>query len=303
MELIKTVSYLLLALGLYASVYGIEHEHLRNQAKKIASLLSIGIILKTVIMTVGLYFLLGVELGYAWLFSLALAQIDPIGTAKYLEGSNTSARVKSILRTVSSFDDPITVILTVVGIGFIGIENNSFFSQYLVSLLYNIGFAIVLIQLFRYLESKKVWVIHVISVLVILIVVWKQLFLGLAVAALFVRPKHYEQYLPRVVKYAFYLSLVILIPFIRLDTSSIVIGLVLGMLSYSSQILVGLIMTRGMKQSERRSIMFAQFNGITSVILALFLNSELGNDLYNIPLIIISAILVVDGLYYLFNRD
>lgn len=304
MGFIELASFMLLAIGLYASVYGIDHEHLKSQVKKIATLLSVGVLFKTLIMTLGLMTLFDVQLGYAWLFSLAIAQIDPIGTAKYIEGSSASPKVQSILRTVSSFDDPITVILTVVGIGLVGADNSSHINGYAFSLLKNIGFAAFFIPLSRALEPKlSMRTIHLVTIFVLGLVVWQQLFLGIAIAALFVRPKHYEKNLPNVLQIAFILSILILLPLIRLDGESILIGLGLGVLGYFAQVVVGFLLTIGMSSKERRSIMFAQFNGITSVILALFLSTQLGSGLYNIPALIAFAVLTVDLLYILFNKQ
>ncbi len=75
------------------------------------------------------------------ILGIVVAQIDPLSVASILRNPKMSIRVKSILAAWSSFDDPITVLLSLYfSIIFIPsskdhiLNNHLYFSEYIISL-------------------------------------------------------------------------------------------------------------------------------------------------------------------------
>lgn len=115
-ELPYTSAYLfaataLLAIGLYSSTYEISVTDVRHDARTVIAAVTIGVLLKAVLISLVMfaafrhpqYFVLGI----------AVAQIDPLSVAALQAKSRMSRRAKDVLLAWASFDDPVTVVLTV----------------------------------------------------------------------------------------------------------------------------------------------------------------------------------------------
>ncbi|HEY0664362.1 MAG TPA: cation:proton antiporter, partial [Thiobacillaceae bacterium] len=115
-DLPRTPAYLigtaiLLAIGLYGSTYAIDVASARHDRKLILTAVTVGVLVKAA--------LIGSVVALAWqdplflLLGVVVAQIDPLSVAALMADERMSPRAKTILAAWSSFDDPITVILTV----------------------------------------------------------------------------------------------------------------------------------------------------------------------------------------------
>jgi NhaP-type Na+/H+ or K+/H+ antiporter len=100
----------LLAFGLYGSTFGISIAEARRHLRLIVSAVTIGVLLKAIV--IGTVMSLILRSAYGFILGVVVAQIDPLSTAALQKGKRLSKRAKTILAAWSSFDDPVTVILS-----------------------------------------------------------------------------------------------------------------------------------------------------------------------------------------------
>jgi hypothetical protein len=119
--------------------------------------------------------------------------------------------------------------------------------------------------------------------------------LGIAFIGLFLRPEIKK--LPLIISTAFYIA-VLLLGFLLVNGIYWMEGLALGAGAILAQILVGFLLTRDLPANERLYLAFAQQNGITAMILALFFEKDLAGTVG----IVAPAIIFINLGYYFFNR-
>ncbi len=107
----------LLALGLYSSTFGIVIKEARQHLGLILTAITVGVIIKAII--IGGILALVFHDPVFMLFGIVVAQIDPLSTSALMHGSRLSAKAKTILAAWSSFDDPVTVILSLYAPAFL----------------------------------------------------------------------------------------------------------------------------------------------------------------------------------------
>lgn len=100
----------LLAVGLYASTYGIDLKEAKQHFKIILSAVTIGVVLKAAI--IGGSLALIFHDPFFLILGITVAQIDPLSVAGLMKGTRMSPKAKTILASWASFDDPVTVILS-----------------------------------------------------------------------------------------------------------------------------------------------------------------------------------------------
>jgi NhaP-type Na+/H+ or K+/H+ antiporter len=100
----------LLAIGLYSSTYGITLQHARQHVRLILKAITVGVLLKAAIIGGIVALILRNPVGL--IFGIVLAQIDPLATAALMKRGRMSVRAQTILRAWSSFDDPMTVVMS-----------------------------------------------------------------------------------------------------------------------------------------------------------------------------------------------
>ena len=291
-------TYALLAVGLYGSVYSIHLDELQNHRRIVLRAVTVGVLLKTVIIGLGLY--LVTRDAVAFLLGLTVAQIDPLSVANLLQGgtSKLSSRARTILSAWSSFDDPMTVLLSIYALYFFvpHTVTGSLFSSalpFFIGLAQNLLFVLVTYLLYRYLKLYPAAQILLLFICFIVAVTF-QWMLGIAAIGLFLRPKIKQ--LSIVISAAFYIA-VLLLGFLLVNGVYWVQGLALGVGAILAQILVGLLLTRDLPRNERLYLAFAQQNGITAMILALFFERDLPATVG----IVAPAIIIINLGYYLFN--
>ena len=294
-----TFTYTLLAVGLYGSVYGIHAGELKDHTKIVLQAITIGVLLKTIIIGFALYLVTWSPV--AFLLGLTVAQIDPLAVANLLQEETTklSTRAKTILGAWSSFDDPMTVLLSVYALYFFLPQSGSgsllsSVIPFFTGLAQNLLFVLAVYLVHKYLNLNSTATIALLVICFVTAIYFKWM-LGIAVIGLFLRPDIKQ--LPLIISTAFYVA-VLLLGFLLVNGVFWVEGLVLGVGAILAQIIVGLLLTRNLPYNERLYLAFAQQNGITAMILALFFEKDLSGTVG----IVAPAIIFINLGYYLFNR-
>jgi len=294
-----TFTYTLLAIGLYGSVYGIHLEELQNHRKIVLRAVTVGVLLKTIIIGVVLYLVSGSTT--AFLLGLTVAQIDPLSVANLMQGgaSKLSQRAKTILSAWSSFDDPMTVLLSIYALYFFLPHTSTgsllgSITPFLLGLAQNLIFVLVAFLIYKYLRQSQIALMILLTICFIIAVVF-QWMLGIAIIGLFLRPDIKK--LPLIISTSFYIA-VLLLGFLLVNGVYWLEGLTLGAGAILAQIIVGLLLARDLPRNERLYLAFAQQNGITAMILALFFEKDLTSTVG----IVAPAIIIINFGYYVFNR-
>lgn len=300
----------LLAVGLFASVYGISRRELRRNAWVVLVAVTVGVTAKAFIAGGVMAAVYGTA-GYL-LLGVAVAQIDPLSVAASLDDSRMSARAKAVLSAWASFDDPVTVLLvaylaaaTLPGVrargagALAGLGAGSPVTQ--------IGMNAVLVMAAAagwYLIEVRGPGVRTVrgnaaacAVLVALIAaaVSFGLLVGITVCGLFFRPR-LERVISRVVGGAF-CAATFLMGMLLITGLNVAAGIVLGVVVFAAQALVGTAISRGMAGPDRMRLALGQQNGLTAIVLALALQPYLPSAVG----IIAVAILAVNTLHIVAN--
>jgi NhaP-type Na+/H+ or K+/H+ antiporter len=298
-------TYTLLAMGLYGGVYAINLKDLHSHKKVIISVITTGVILKSVIIGGLLYLVTGNILSF--LFGIIVAQIDPISVTYLLQKNKQEKLSKSgetVLRAWSSFDDPMTVLLLLylalpmvsvfLNGGILSLNLESYFYE----LFYNLSFALALFILFQFFKEyfKRYKILEIFLLFLIFAgVVYLKLMLAIAIIALFFRPK-IEKYIDKSIVLAFYLS-TILLGILLINGISLEIGLLLALFTVLSQIISSFILVNHFSKKDKIYLAFGQQNGITSIILSILIEGFYPGTIA----IIAPAIFFINSIYYLLN--
>jgi NhaP-type Na+/H+ or K+/H+ antiporter len=309
----------LLAVGLYASTYGIELKEARQHVKIIVSAVTVGVVLKAAI--IGGSLALIFQDPFFLILGITVAQIDPLSVAGLMKGKRMSAKAKTILASWASFDDPITVVLSlyapllvaqITGIELGSITGNSDTSANLVSYIRELGINLALAGgvlavwlLVRYYAKKAyAWValglagiVYVLLAVSLSLSVVYFMMLGIALIGLFLRPPKIDKFIDHAIKWAL-AAAAVLLGLLLIDGINMWAGLALGVAAYGAQIVVGFLLTIGLPKKDRWHIAFAQQNGITAIILALLFEPIHPGTVA----IVAPAIIVVNGLHALVNK-
>ena len=309
----------LLVIGLYASTYSIDLKEARQHFKIILSAVTIGVVLKAVIIGGSLALLF--QDPYFLILGITVAQIDPLSVAHLLKGSRMTKKAKTILASWASFDDPITVILSLyaplIVMQFTGLEleaitgnqdTTSNITAYLRELGLNLGLAAQAFLLYTvvryYTKEISAWLvagvslaIYVLLALAFSISVLYFMMLGIALIGLFLRPPKVVKLIDHAIMWAF-CAAALLLGMLLVGGVDIWKGIALGVAAYFAQVIVGFLLTRSLPKKDRWHISFAQQNGITAIILALLFEPVHPGTVA----IVAPAILVVNGLHWVMNR-
>ncbi|MBV1855834.1 hypothetical protein [Catellatospora tritici] len=273
------MAYLLLAIGLYGATYGIDLGQARHDKKIIVSAVTVGVVAKALI--------IGGVLALAWrdplflLLGVAVAQIDPLSVAALMGDGRMSPRARTILAAWSSFDDPITVILTVYaaavaaafGLGTASAAaDGSWLADYAVDLVGNVGLAAAAWLVWRHLRPP-LWLRYLLLVGCAVAAMFTGWMLAMALIGLFARPPALQRLMPRITEAAMYAAAVAL-GVLLVGGIDLPAGIALGAVAFAAQALVAWPLTRGMPRADRWHLAAAQQHGITAIILALTLEIQ-----------------------------
>jgi uncharacterized membrane protein len=76
------------------------------------------------------------------------------------------------------------------------------------------------------------------------------------------------------------------------------LGVLLGVAAFVSQILATALVARGLSRDDKLFLAVAQYNGITSVILALVVGAVFGE----VVTIVTAAVVTINSIYYFANK-
>ena len=289
-------TYALLAIGLYGCVFTINLRELNQNRQIVLGAITVGVFLKTVIIGAILYFF--IKDNIAFLLGVAVAQIDPLSVAALLnrETSYLSERAKAILGAWSSFDDPVTVILSLYILSIVLQSSNAWLSFQLfvqssaINLLVASGIYVIH-------QFTKRWAgIQLLLLLISLFIgIYFRLMLAVALTGLFLRPA-ITQLLSKVVDGAFYTAL-LLLGLVLINGISPINGAIMAFAAVVAQIIVSIILTRKLHWRDRLHIALAQQNGITAIILALLFETTYTG----VVAVVAPAILLINLIHFVSN--
>ncbi|WP_106434224.1 cation:proton antiporter [Streptomyces viridochromogenes] len=323
---------LLLAVGLYGSTYGIDLADLRRDLRGVVVAVTLGVLVKAGL--IAGVMVLAFDRPEYLVLGIVVAQIDPLSVAALSEDGHMSQRARSLLTAWASFDDPMTVLLTlyVAGYAYTAAGNAGTPSVvgggargYLIGLALN---ALLLAgALLLWWAGGRVWparrdageagaaggpgtvrepwrlrgpatplaVLLVMAMLVLAALY--TLMLAVAVAGLFLRAKAFTRPLTRAVTSAFLLATALLGLFVAQGVSPAP-GLLLGASAFGAQAVVAMLLmplfVRGLSRRDRFLLGIGQQNGLTAVLLALTLERDFPKTVG----IVAPAVVTVNLLHY-----
>ncbi|WP_407672365.1 cation:proton antiporter domain-containing protein [Parafrankia discariae] len=276
----------LLGVGLYGATSAIPRQA-RRDGRTIVSVVTVGVLLK--ILLIGGSLSLVFYDPVFFVLAAAVAQIDPLSVASLMRDSPMSRRAKSLLMAWSSFDDPITVVVTLLllatlpatvvgesshtgplmgGGGFTAAATGLFLSTLL---------AVAAWRIARFARSRPNPVHDrlVIGAVVVayVLAVARLLMIGLATAGLFLRPRspRWAAGAEQAVQVALLTAAAMLGVLLASAHVDVPAGVALGVAAFLAQIAVSLLLTRHFNPVDRAYLAISQQNGITSIVLALAL--------------------------------
>lgn len=319
----------LLAVGLYGSTHDIDLGEMRRDLRVLVLAVTLGVLLKALLIA-GVMILVFGKPEYLVL-GIAVAQIDPLSVAAMNKSRRMSPRAKSLLAAWASFDDPMTVLLTLYfsvlafqlsdrsggpAAGTVGEGSSAF--------LAGLGWNLVLLLAVAVLWGVPRWWLRrarrhrgprptartgsalpdglglLLALVLIAVAAGWMLMAAVAVAGLFLRVGRYGPVVQRAVSVAFVLAASIL-GLLLAEGIAPWRGFVLGLAAFGAQVVIGLWVAprliSGLGRSDRVQLGLGQQNGITAIILALALEPDFPGTVA----IVGPAILTVNALYYVTN--
>jgi hypothetical protein len=271
---------LLLAIGLFASTRSISLPEARAHLRLTLVAVTLGVVVKaTLIATVMLLLFRRPEY---LVLGIAVAQIDPLSVATQVGGKHISPAARNILYAWASFDDPVTVLVTVY-LSAIALGGGSAVSVHHQVVVFLLGLGpnatVVAAAAVWTLARRRAWARGaagwpdgIFLALLLAGAAHFSLMLGVAVSGLFLRPPAISR-LDRVTPFAYYTAAVML-GLVLVHGVSPAAGAVLGVSAFLAQVVVGRVIARRLASQDRRYLMLAQQNGITAIVLALILEVD-----------------------------
>lgn len=307
----------LLAIGLYSSTFGIDIRSARQHVGLIIRAITIGVLLKAFM--VGGIMTLVLQSPIGFIFGIIVAQIDPLSTANLMKAKRMSKQAQSILRAWSSFDDPMTVIMSLYAPIMVammlgtqwqpirGSMQDMGLTGYLSETAINVLFAAGVFVLWRLMKRHSRASNYMVLLLVALgmyglligalsVAVYYFWMLGVAALGLFMRPP-IQKAIDMTLHWALSIAAVLL-GILLVNGIDIWRGIVLGVVVYAAQVIVGFLLTKQLPERDRWHIAFAQLNGITAIVLALLFEAYYPGTVA----IVAPAIVITNTLHAVANR-
>lgn len=262
---------LLLGIWLYGAVYGIDTTELRHQKGNVISIVTLGVAFKIFFIWWILYLITWDPI--AWILWWVMGQIDPLSTAKLSTTNKITAKGKTFLNTRASFDDPMTVLIVFYLLVPVIFATQAGIGEYGTALLYN-GLFVGVVYILHRLCSRSALFECILLLAAMIIGVYFWWMLGIAIIGLFLRPslhilqKSFWGVVELTVKRAFALSVVLLGIYLTYGVTDLHVWVYLGAIVFVSQIVATTLFVRHLSVQDKNYLRFAQYNGITSIILA-----------------------------------
>ncbi|WP_367137563.1 hypothetical protein [Saccharothrix sp. HUAS TT1] len=302
----------LLGFGLYASTSGIVIAEFRAQLRTVVLAVTLGVLAK-VALIFGVVFLVFRDANHL-ILAVAVAQIDPLSVAAMRAKSRMSDSAKALLSAWASFDDPITVLLTVYitsfalrggAVGGVG--------SFAVNLVLNLALAGVAYMLWTLVRGRvrraeaggravryAVRAVMVVAVLAVgFVAVQHALLLALALLGLFFRP-NLGRWVDGLAEAGMFLAIaaVGLVLAAEFSWALAGVGAVLGLAAYGAQAVVAFGLTAPKRwRGDRVRLALGQQNGLTAIILALLLEPAFPGSIA----VVAPAVVVVNLLHAVAN--
>ncbi|MEV0679598.1 hypothetical protein AB0I60_24040 [Actinosynnema sp. NPDC050436] len=317
----------LLGFGLYASTSGIDISEFRRELRTVVVAVTLGVLAK-VVLIFGVVYLVYRE-PWHLILAVAVAQIDPLSVAAVRAKSRMSASAKALLSAWASFDDPITVLLTVYLTAFAvqstaaggaqggavdGVEGAaaSGLGAFTVNFALNLALAGGAWLVWRLARGRVGGggggqvgrlVVRALLVLVVLAVgfvaVQFSLLLALALIGLFFRPD-FGRWVDGLAEVGMFAATVAvgLVLATAFSWASAAVGAVLGVAAYLAQAVVAWVLTLPRRwRDDRVRLCLGQQNGLTAIILALLLEPHFPGAIA----VVAPAVVVVNLVHALAN--
>jgi NhaP-type Na+/H+ or K+/H+ antiporter len=290
----ETFLNVILAIGLYGSVHGINLKEFRMHQGIIFRAITFGVLVKNLIIGGIMWAIFHTPL--AFLLAIIVTQIDPLSVAHLIEKKSNkfSTSARTILRAWSSFDDPMTIILALyIFLPFLQWKEFTLIDG-VMQIGINLVLALCIYVIWTHVKRRNTSQLFLLF-FAFLASIWMQLLLAIAIVGLYLRPR--IPYLAQIVQGTFLLSAIILGSLITFDPQAIICGVTLGAIAFFAQGIATLIVAPKLKSNDKLFLSFAQYNGITSIILALVISQHIPQVLNIIGV----AILTINGLYFAVN--
>ncbi|MFC7914451.1 hypothetical protein [Streptomyces sp. NPDC057386] len=299
------LALLLLSIGLYGSTHGIDLSEARGSLRVVLVAVTAGVVFKAAL--IGAVMVLAFHRVEYLVLGIAVAQIDPLSVAAMQDDKRVSPRAKAILSIWASFDDPMTVLLTVyvsaltirLGAdgdtsGSLGADTADVFGNLLLNLLLFAAVTAVwtLIRLAWLLRRRSARAaggagepaaaprsFDVLALLLVAVLVAvaasTTLVLAVALTGLVVRLGRFARVLDGAVTLAFLVASALLGAVLS-ERIHVYQGVVLGASAFAAQYVVTLLIGRllvspPLSPADRAHLGLGQQNGITAILLALSL--------------------------------
>ncbi|AVH59643.1 MULTISPECIES: hypothetical protein [Streptomyces] len=288
---------LLLAVGLYGSTYSIDLKAVRSDVPGVVAAVTLGVLLKAGLITAVM--VLSFRRPEYLVLGIAVAQIDPLSVAALSRSGRMSPRARSLLTAWASFDDPMTVLLTLYVASYAytraGYEGTPAVAGggargYAAGLALNAALLAGVLLLWwagrraaaRVSASPRARragtaLAGLLVVAMLMLAAGNMLMLAVAVAGLVVRKAAFDRVLDRAVGGAFLAAFLALGLFLAQGVA-LLPGLVLGVAAFGAQAVVALcvmpLFVRGLERRDWIALGLSQQNGITAVLIALTLERD-----------------------------
>lgn len=288
---------LLLAVGLYGSTYGIDLRELRADLTGVLAAVTVGVLLKAAL--IAGVMLLVLRRPEALVLGVAVAQIDPLSVAALGRDGRMSPRARSLLTAWASFDDPMTVLLTLYLAGYaytaaghsgapgiaggggggyaVGLGLNAALLAGVLLVWWAGRRTAALLPDTGSVRRARGAVVVLLVVTMVVLAAARELMLAVALAGLVVRSAVVGRVLGRAVGGAF-LAAFLALGLLLAQGVAWWPGLVLGMAAFGAQAVVALgvmpLFVRGLGRGDWIALGLAQQNGITAVLIALTLERD-----------------------------
>ncbi|MEV0682122.1 hypothetical protein AB0I60_36940 [Actinosynnema sp. NPDC050436] len=299
----------LLGFGLYASTRGIDLAEFRRHWGTVVAAVTLGVLLK-VALIFGVLYLFHSRPEHL-LLAVAVAQIDPLSVAALRAGSRLSEAGKTLLAAWSSFDDPITVLLTVyltaLVVGGDAPLSGAGLGTFAVNLGLNVALAGAAFALWHAIRRRRASrpggggpagrAAMVAAVPAVgLLAARFSLLPALALIGLFYRPGR-DADVDRAARVVMYLG-TFAVGLVLVGGVDLATGALLGLAAFLAQVVAAVLLTaRPQWRGDRTRLALGQQNGLTAVILALMLAPVLPDAVA----VIAPAIVVVNLLHAVTN--
>ncbi|MFJ6675560.1 hypothetical protein ACIQMJ_31020 [Actinosynnema sp. NPDC091369] len=302
----------LLGFGLYASTSGIVIAEFRRQLRTVLIAVTLGVVAKVALIFAVMF--LGFREPGHLVLAVAVAQIDPLSVAAMRVKSRMSDSAKALLAAWASFDDPITVLLTVYLTAFaLGGGAVGGVGSFAVNLVLNLALAGVAFMLWTLVRGRVEraeaggravrYAVRAVMVLAVLgigfVAVQHSLLLALALLGLFFRP-NLGRWVDGLAQAGLLLALAAVGLVLAAEFSWVLagVGAVLGLAAFGAQAVVAFALTVPKRwRGDRVRLALGQQNGLTAIILALLLEPTFPGAIA----VVAPAVVVVNVLHAVAN--